>query len=190
MEKEQKPENNSFFNNVCDGKIEYLGHGDLLIKGNFKNIANGDLYFWAAAPPTYGTSFYGSGHPYPNPTVAYEGTPNKGMVKIENSYFEISMKYPNAYYIGLGSLYVPPHINLKVCKEGREDTYFNIQVDSGIPFRTLTYPSPPSNKPRISPMFYYECQDTARSQEDILRASAYPSTNKMPDNFWGLRPPR
>ena len=35
---------------------------------------------------------------------------------------------------------------------------------------------------------------TARSQERILRDSAYPEYNtippKIPDNFWGLRPPR
>jgi len=39
-------------------------------------------------------------------------------------------------------------------------------------------------------MFYCEPEKGARSQEAILRASAYPSTNTMPDNFWGERPPR
>jgi hypothetical protein len=70
------------------------------------------------------------------------------------------------------------------------DSYFSVQVDDGIPFRMLTYPAPPTKKPRISPMFYCEPEKGARSQEAILRASAYPSTNTMPDNFWGERPPR
>lgn len=47
-----------------------------------------------------------------------------------------------------------------------------------------------SKKPRLSAMFYCEPEKGARSQEAILRASAYPATNTMPDNFWGDRPPR
>jgi hypothetical protein len=39
-------------------------------------------------------------------------------------------------------------------------------------------------------MFYSEPEKGARSQESILRSSAYPLTNSMPDNFWGDRPPR
>lgn len=184
----------TFQNNICDGKISHYPNGDLEVSGKVFGIADGsEVYYWAAAPPTYGTSFYGSGHPYPNPVVAYDNTPNKGTVKVENGSFTFNLKYPNAYYISLGTLYVPPHVNVKVVPVGSnqgEEKQFTIRVDNGIPFRTLTYPSPPSNKPRISPMFYYECQDTARSQESILRASAYPETNEMPDNFWGLRPPR
>ena len=184
----------TFQNNICNGKISYYPNGDLEIKGQVTDVAEGsEVFYWAATPPTYGTSFYGSGHPYPNPIVAYEETPNKGSVKVSGGKFSFNIKYPNAYYIGLGSLYVPPHVNLKVVQpgsDGSQDKYFNVQVDNGIPFRTLTYPSPPSNKPRISPLFYHECQNTARSQESILRASAYPETNEMPDNFWGLRPPR
>lgn len=183
-----------FQNTTCKGIIRDLGNNDLQIIGELdsQDTIDGKVYFWAASPPTYGTSFYGSGHPYPNPTMAYDNTPNKGVVEIkEDNTFSFNIKYPNAYYIGLGSLYVPPHVNIKLCTdEDNEDKYFNIQVDNGIPFRTLTYPSPPSNKPRISPMFYHETMNTARSQEQILRQSGYPEENVMPDNFWGLRPPR
>jgi hypothetical protein len=182
-----------FANEICNGKITDMGDGDMNITGSFnitESLVGAKVYFWAAAPPTYGTSYYGSGHPYANPIMAYDGTPNKGMVEVKNGTFNFNIKYPNAYYIGLGSLYVPPHVNLKLCVEGMQDKYFNIQVDNGIPFRTLTYPSPPSEKPRTSPLFYHECMDTARSQESILRASGYPEKNEMPTNFWGLRPPR
>ena len=71
-----------------------------------------------------------------------------------------------------------------------QDIYDTIQIDDGIPFRTLTYPAPPSKKPRTSPMFYCEPEKGVRSQEAILRASAYPAVNKTPDNFWANRPPR
>jgi len=39
-------------------------------------------------------------------------------------------------------------------------------------------------------MFYCEPEKGARSQESILKASAYPGGEAMPDNFWGDRPPR
>ena len=180
-----------FNKDMCDGSIAYGGTGDLIVNGNIKtNSPNSKLYFWAAAPPTFGISFSGSGMPYPSPEVAYDRTPNKGAVSVVNGKFTINMKYPNAYYVGLGSLYIPPHINFKICEDGKSDTYFSVQIDDGIPFRMLTYPAPPGNKPRISPLFYSEPEKLARSQESILRASAYPETNIMPSNFWGDRPAR
>ena len=184
--------NKTLFNkDLCEGSLIYKGSGDLVVNGNLKTLSpTSKLFFWAAAPPTYGTSYSGSGMPYPNPEVAYDRTPNKGIVSVVNGQFTINMKYPNAYYTGLGSLYIPPHINFKICEDGKSDTYFSVQIDDGIPFRMLTYPAPPTKKPRVSPLFYLEPEKGARSQEAILRVSAYPSTNTMPDNFWGDRPPR
>lgn len=181
-----------FNKDLCDGNISYAGRGDLIIQGQLKNIAtkNSKLYFWAAAPPTYGSSFSGSGMPYPNALTAYDRTPNKGVLNITDNNFTINMKYPNSYYIGLGTVHVPPHINFKICQENQEDKYFSVQIDDGVPFRMLTYPAPPTKKSRTSAMFYCEPEKNARTQEAILRASAYPATNRMPDNFWGDRPPR
>jgi len=183
---------NLLFNkDLCEGSISYRGKGDLIVQGKLKSPSpNSKLFFWAAAPPTYGTSFSGSGMPYPNPETAYDRTPNKGVLEVIDGNFTINMKYPNAYYIGLGSVHVPPHINFKICEDNKQDEYFSVQIDDGVPFRMLTYPAPPTQKPRTSPMFYYEPEKDARTQESILLASAYPKTNKMPDNFWGDRPPR
>ena len=105
------------------------------------------------------------------------------------------MKHPNSYYVGLGSLHIPPHVNLKLSLGGKPENDPNnktatVVIDDGIPFRTLTYPAPPSKKPRTSPMFYCEPWHGARTQESILRSAGYPATNKMPDNFWGMKPPR
>jgi hypothetical protein len=180
-----------FNKDLCSGSLMYHGNGDLIIKGQLKsNKLSCKLFFWAASPPTLGISFSGSGMPYPNASVAYDRTPNKGVIDVVNGQFTINMKYPNAYYIGLGSLYVAPHINFKLCQEGHADSYFTVQIDDGIPFRTLTYPAPPSKKPRTSALFYHEPECGARSQEAILRVSGYPATNTTPDNFWGERPPR
>ena len=180
-----------FDKQISNGIVSYQGNGDLEIRGTLTNSnPQTMLYFWAAAPATTGISFSGSGMPYPDPSTAYDRTPNKGVIPVSNGQFSISIKSPNAYYIGLGSLYIPPHVNFKVSTPGQPDQQFSVQVSDGIPFRMLTYPAPPTKKPRISPLFYLEPEKGARSQEAILRTSAYPGSNSMPDNFWGDRPPR
>lgn len=179
----------NFARDICSGTITFLNRKDILVNGKLNTLLpNGTLYYWAAAPPTSGLSFSGSGMPYPSPLIAYDRTPNKGVINIENGEFSFNIKYPNAYYIGLGSLYIAPHINFKISIAGQPDNYFSVQIDDGIPFRMLTYPAPPSKKPRISPLFYCEPEKPARTQEEIFRSSGY--TDFMPDNFWGNKPPR
>ena len=184
--------NQQVFNNTtCSGIMYNNQAGDILITGSVNsNSPNPTVYYWAAASPDYGTSFSGSGLPFPNPEVAYSRTGNAGTIVADNRQFSIKIKYPNAYYVGLGTVYVPPHINIKVVEAGSDDKFITLQIDGGIPYRTLTYPAPPSKNPRISPMFYYSAPRDIRSQEQILRDSGYPSVNKMPDNFWGDKPPR
>ena len=48
---------------------------------------------------------------------AYQQSPNVGAVKAVNRKFEFRIKFPNAYYVGLGSLYVPPVVHFKVCED-------------------------------------------------------------------------
>lgn len=181
-----------FFNNMsCEGVTMFDGNGDVTVKGKVNSKNPSPLVvFWASNPPDYRSSFSGSGLPFANPTQAYDRTPNYGAVRAVNGQFEFKVKSPNAYYTGLGSLYVPPHVNVKVCDEKGEEHHI-IELGQGVPYRTLTYPSPPTKKPRLNPMFY--CNDRlpdVRSQEQILRDSGYPSTHQMSDDFWGLRPPR
>ena len=57
-----------------------------------------------------------------------------------------------------------------------------------MPYRSLTYPSPPGKRPRTSPLFYAS-KLPVRGQESILRSAGYPKTHYVPDNFWGLKPP-
>jgi hypothetical protein len=174
----------------CQGVIDYAGDGDLTVNATIKGYEmqnDVDVVYWAAAPSTRGMSFSGSGLPYPNPDVAYDQTPNKGVVKMNGGQFTIKLKAPNAYYVGLTTLYVPPMLHVKVC---RDNKVHHIPISHGIPFRTLTYPSPPSKKPRSNAMFYCTGELPVRSQEQILRDSGYKHDQPMPDNFWGLRPAR
>jgi hypothetical protein len=178
----------------CKGVAVNGGNGDVLVQGEAKsNTPNPTIVFWAPNPPTWSQSYSGSGLPYHDSIQAYEKSPNVGAVKAINRKFEFRIKFPNAYYVGLGSLYVPPVVHFKICEEGSDGKeYHTIDLGKGIPYRTLTYPAPPSNRPRDSPLFYY-CSKTklpVRTQEQVLRDSGYPEDNKMHDDFWGLRPPR
>lgn len=172
----------------CRGVMAITGKGTLKVTGHIKVPQYDQLVFWAANPPDYLTSYSGSGLPFPNSTVAYHGTPNRGIVKLSPSgAFELTLLFPNAYYAGLGTVYQKPHLNLQLLSTVTAATspVFRIPVGNGIPFRTLTYP----DARRTS--FFYDGARTLpiRTSEGVLRDSAYPCKNKMPPNFWGLRPP-
>ena len=183
-----------FSKELCEGVIENKGDGNIEITGKLKIAKNkAKVVYWAANPPDFNVSFSGSGLPYPSPEMAFQNTKNIGSVVAENGIFKIRLFYPSAYYVALGSLYVPPHIHLKICEEGY-DKYFSIKIGAGVPYRTLTHPAPPSLNPRLDSVFYNNEDLTVRSQEQILRDGAYPDYNtippEIPSNFWGKRPPR
>ena len=186
-------ESKTFDHPLCAGNLVNLGACQIQVNGTIKSGgSNTKVVYWAADEPNSGYSYYGSGHPYANPEMAYSNNHNKGHVYANGWKFSFTIKYPNAYYIGLGSQYVAPHFNVKICDDAEEScsNYFTVQIDDGIPFRTLTYPAPPGKKARSGPSFYYEPEREIRSQEEILRQSAYPLEHIMSDNLWGDKPPK
>jgi len=185
-----------FDKSLCSGVVVNEGSGNVVVQGTLKEgRADSKIMFFAANPAEENKqSFSGSGLPYPNPDIAFHNTSNVGAVNAVNGKFTIRLNYPNSYYVGIGSLYIPPHIHLKLCEPGFENKIHSIKLGDGIPYRTLTHPAPPSLNFRVSPMFYNNPDLPVRSQEQILRDSSYPVYDtippKIPDNFWGLRPPR
>lgn len=177
----------------CDGTILDSGKGEYIVKGRINSRKNNPkIMFWAANPPTYTTSYSGAGLPFPNSEIAFENTPNKGSVIAKNRQFEIRVRYPNSYYAGLGSLYIEPCVHVKVCGEDNvKNKIQTIKLGNGIPFRSLTYPPiSEGTRARRNPSFYNgRYKLPLRSQETILRESAYPSDNIMPKNFWGKAVP-
>jgi len=180
---------NSFINN-----IEFIKNNDgsLLIYGNINKSFDVDkvyVKYTAANPPTYSSNFAGSGLPYPNEDIAYDSTPNRGIVEVINKKFEINLKYPNSYYINMGSEFVIPHAKI-VLVDANNNELADVKIvylGDGIPFRSLTWPVQRSWN--NGPMFYKNNDLPVRTQYQILLDSAYPSTNKVPNNFWGLMPP-
>jgi hypothetical protein len=179
---------------VCEGVVENAGDGEYLVRGVVQNGPSDALItYWAANPPTFSTSYAGSALPYANPLMAYENTPNKGSVRAVNGQFQFRVYYPNAYYAGLGTVYVKPHVNIKV-NDSRNPSggeTHKIELGEGVPFRTLTYAPPPSTYPRKNALFYSGRESLpVRTQEQILRSAAFPEKNIYPNNFWGLKPPQ
>lgn len=172
----------------CEGIVLDSGDGEFIVKGHVNSLTSAPtVIFWAPNPPTYSSSYTGSGLPYPNSEIAYENTPNKGAVVAQGGHFKFRVRYPAAHYAGLGSVYLEPYVNIKICESGSTGKIQQIKLGNGIPFRSLTYPPiQPNTRPRKNVMFYSgRSKLPMRTQEQILRASGFPESNKMPENFWG-----
>ena len=177
---------------TCEGVILDSGDGEFVVKGTVKSSSpNPTVLYWAANPPTYGQSYTGSGQPYPNPDIAYDNTPNRGAVKASGSQFEFRIRFPNAYYVGLGAEYVEPCVHIKVCDGKKDGKVHTIKLGQGIPYRSTTNTQYPNvANLRTNPMIYSgRTRLPTRTQEQILRDSGFPEINQMPPNYWGLRPP-
>jgi hypothetical protein len=159
------------------------------IHGSFTSLS-APLYvkYWAASPPDYLSNFSGSALPYPNEEVAFENTPNKGVVEIRGGLFEFRLHYPNSYYVDMGSKYVKPQVKLILVNAANEQlsALYEINLGNGVPYRTLDYT--PLRNWSEGPLFFQNVP-LVTTQENILRNSAYPATNKVPANFWGFKPP-
>ena len=192
----------SFSQLYCSGEVVDKGPKDMVVKGRINDrVVGGVIHYVAAAPPDYRATFTGSGLPFANAEMAFSQTPNRGVVKLGlNNSFEIKLAYPNAYYAGLGTVYVPPTLYISYKAMNFEKTVFNdrevaIKVSEGIPYRFLTYPGW-NTKARKDAGFYAGVSGEkevgwdmpVRTQEQILRDSAYPMKNIMDEGYWGVRP--
>ncbi len=121
---------------ICKGKIYSNKSGNFKIKG-VANTSGNTLKYWAAAPNTCTYSVCGYGLPFPNEEIAYENTPNKGEVKLgSGGSFEIVLKYPSGYYVNQGEIYVPPHVNFKLCDS---NAVSRVHLPVETPFRSLGF---------------------------------------------------
>lgn len=181
---------------LCDINIMNNQDNSFILNGVLKEnllekSLNRQLFirWWAANTPTFNSNFSGSGLPFPNEEIAFENSNNMGKVEVSRGNFSFSMRYPNSYYINMGATYVSPEVQIQVCDVNGKNlsNVQHINLGEGIPFRTLTWPNQRDwNK---GALFYKVENNHVRSQEQILKDSAYPKVNKIPSNFWGKKPP-
>lgn len=178
----------------------YRTKGVAVVTGQLKPApVEGEHVMWVAAcPPEIRASVMGSGLPFASHDQAFENTPNTGWAMTgPHGEVRIELQIPGAYYTGLGTVLIPPTLFIHYKEAGTSNDaqksqqhLVHVPIDLPVAFRLNTYPMQ-FTAPRSSPNFYtVSPEPLARSQEAILRASAYPSDNVMPENFWGTKPPR
>lgn len=198
--------------------------GSLAVELRVSPPPDGGRIEWvAAAPPERRASAEGSCLPFADERMAFEGSAamrgvatarehgaggagghEEGEPYASVVHYAVRLRAtPNAFYAGLGTRRVPPSVFVSFEHGGR--TYRgSAQVADGVPFRSLTYPAIRADASasiyRPSP-----AQAEVRSQEEILRASAFPSDGAPPSfglplnlpaaapgtpaAFWGGKPP-
>jgi len=107
---------------LCNVRYMNNGNGNCVVMGKVNSFLNKledetELYvqWWAANRPTNVCNNAGFCLPYPNETIAYQNTPNAGVVPIKNKQFVFDCKYPSGYYKGMGSKFVKPNIRFRFC---------------------------------------------------------------------------
>lgn len=145
-----------------------------------------DVRYAAASPADRMSTFAGSGMPFATEEQAFDNTPNIGNLDVRpDGTYSAQVLYPNSYYHKLGSVdLVPPTLYISYYVERQRVTVSSV-LGTSIPFRTITYP-----KGRHDVLFYdrgshdlLHPDRDARTQECILRESAYPL--RQPTDFWG-----
>ena len=181
---------------ICDVVLMKNDNNVFMVNGSLNgslnllsNVEKLYIKYWASNAPTYSQSFSGSGLPYPNEEVAFQNSPNVGVVPVVNGKFSFSLSYPNSYYDNMGTVYVPPQVKVKVCNDKNiaVSKIQQINLGEGIPFRTQSWS--PKRDWNNGPMFYCNNNLPVRTQYQILVDSAYPTVNTVPKNFWGKMPP-
>ena len=169
-------------NFLCKSESIIETNGQVVVSGVSK--PNTKLIYWAAAPPTRGYSFSGSGLPFPSYKVAIEGTSNVGSTMTQqDGTFKFRIQMPNSYYAENGDL-VPPEVKVKPCDSNNVAV---IELGNSLPHRATQY-----DKSRNGPLFYSNCSHLdstlpcLRSQNQILNASEY---GVETNTFWGDVPP-
>ena len=164
-------------------RIIYINNKVFRVQGHIENVGDALLYYWAADPPDYNTSYVGSGLPFPNKEAAYQNKLNQGIVTTLEGHYEFTLKYPNSYYEDLGNILVKPCFHIQVKKKNYSSDIDTFSLGEPIPFRNDIYDKTTCN--------FYDGKDSlpCQTQEQILRSSGYPDTSHTPDNFWGNTPP-
>jgi hypothetical protein len=172
-------------NNITITKYDNIvdTHFDTLLEGIIPdNIDNNRIFYYAASPADYRTTFTGSGLPFHSKSQAFYETPNIGNQQLIQNKFSIKLQKPNAYYDNLAGPIVDPCLYLYYFINNIKKEMM-IPLKERIPFRDIRF-----TDYRHNVEFYNNQNLPIRTQEQVLLDSKYPQTNSMPDNFWGSKP--
>ena len=153
-------------------------------------VSSSYVKYFASAPADHLQNFTGSGLPFTTPEQALEGTPNKGVVKLEGGSYKFKIRMPNSYYKDMGNTMVVPQVNLVFTDNNGNQIgkVYKIKVGSPIPYRSLIWNEQGYRKKGV--MGYVNNNLQMRTQYQILVENGYPKNGKQAANFWGTKPPK
>lgn len=162
------------------------GDSSVTVTGRITGLGSSPqtIVWRAAAPVTRGIGFAGAGQPYPNKDIAFENTPNQGVVESPDGSFTIQLKgIPAGYFSGLGSTYVPPIVEFVSRDTNGKQFQATLWInDTAVPYRWISG-GPATLRPEIDTedstgrsMYYFgrEQMPLFENQEAQLRAKGYP----------------
>lgn len=172
---------------VAPAKSNNVRVQGILAGGMRKSSTKVFIKYWAASPPTWGMGFAGSGLPYSNESIAFDNTPNKGVMPSNGLEFSFEIRYPNSYYTEGGSTKVLPEVQLRFVNATGEplSKIHRIPVGNDIPYRSLTWPR--QRDWNEGPMFYDNPDIPIVDQSTLLMMNRYPEDGKEYPHFWGTR---
>lgn len=156
-----------FDNEYSNSRVSLSSNRLLQLVGQLKHtsrIQRAELV--AANPIMRGYSYSGSGLPFPNPVVAFEGTPNWFSIDVNSGRFVATFSYPNSYYTMDATKRIPPSLFLVVqVKDRAEPLQLRMELPDELQLKTLTH-----RAERTGPEFYARRELIGvRSQEEIFR---------------------
>jgi len=118
------------------GEIRSADSIHFVVKGHVKS-GPCMVRYWAASPPDLRQSYSGSGLPFPNPEIAFDGTTNRGTVKCDrDGNFEFQVVKPNGYYVGQGNRLIGSQVKLAL---GNSTDIKILQLGNPIENRSLKH---------------------------------------------------
>jgi hypothetical protein len=125
-----------FTGTALSGKVTYDANNDVFtVEGQFTNSHNVSMNYWAANPIPRMYSYSGSGLPFPNPSEAYENTPNQGQILLDNDgKFTFKLDHPAGYYVRQGKILMKAHVHLKTSSD---ETVYTVMIADYFPYRSL-----------------------------------------------------
>jgi hypothetical protein len=164
----------------------FVENGKIIVNGNVGYPAS--ISWKAAAPLTRGISFSGSGFPHPNHEQAYDVRSKSGKIESKMGEFRIVLdEVPGSYYSGLGSIFVPPHVELEITSLDGRVVKKNVLLENFVtPFRWISGAPPghavgqsTTGEEGRAAFHAWNPDSGVRSQEAILRGRGYPAVKMV-----------
>jgi hypothetical protein len=130
----------TFNDNYSSIVVKRIEHNKLNIHGHVLNPSKySRMELTAPNPIDRGMSYEGSGLPFANPTIAFEGTVNNYVIPADGFINNLIFAYPNGYYTVGGFEKIKPSLFLILYSNTENPIHIRLELVDELPLHTLTY---------------------------------------------------